>query len=788
MAKAIIEAAAKGDMKTLRNLLKESSEVDVRNEYGATALMEAAKHGHLDAVSLLLDSGADVNARNRSGATALIRAASWGHAEVAVCLLDRGAHVEATDKKGTTALLKASTWGQHDVVQALLERGADVNGKNYRGTGTVMRAAKHGHGDVLKSLIDHGAEINAKKLSGSTALMSASARGHTAIVQALIEAGAQVDIREKDGGTALTRAALRGHPDIVSILLDAGADPRVSGKGGKTPLCLAAMSGHTEVVRRLLDWQIKHPEEESMELQADEFGDSPLILASRTGRTNVVRLLLGCSEGHLASDHLSMRNKDGDTALIEAARQGHFEIVQVLLEQGANPNLKNGRGRTALMVAAAQGNPHLVGVLLDHGSEAEATDAEGETALSLATRKGFRDVIEALKKRQRQVHTTDTLPQETIRTYSRTPPERQEEPLIHQPDELLRSVMQLTQESDFLEPEGELPSKSEVARAAFSMARIVSEHDSPILLLGESGSGKDFLADYIHKHSARASGPFRSLNCASLPRELAESELFGHEQGAFTGATRRKSGVFELAKGGTVFLNEIGEMDLDLQAKLLTFLDTQTFTRVGGEREIESNARIIAATNKDLKKEVESGSFRLDLYHRLAVWPIRVPPLRERIEDIPLLTKILISDLCGKSGRTPPTIPTPALAKLCSCRWEGNIRELRNCLERALILCRGDSLESKFICFDTGQETRSSQEVAQSPAVASSRDVKRKRQPKPSRTELKEAYEQYIVNEGWTRARLAKHFGVDSSTLKKWFKDAGLPAGTAGRPKKKPGQ
>ncbi len=330
--------------------------------------------------------------------------------------------------------------------------------------------------------------------------------------------------------------------------------------------------------------------------------------------------------------------------------------------------------------------------------------------------------------------------------------------------------------SDLDDTLGEWPTRSRVMRATFSSARHASESEGTILLLGESGSGKDFLAQYIHKHSLRASHPFRSVNCAALPRELAESELFGHEKGSFTGATQRKRGVFELANGGTVFLNEIGDMPLELQAKLLTFLDSHRFQRVGGETEIESDSRIIAATNKDLNKEVAAGRFRLDLYHRLAVWPVRVPPLRERTEDIPLLTKVLLSDLCVKSKAVAPEVSQGALDKLSSHTWDGNVRELKNVLERALILCHGNPIDSEHIVLEQSYET-----VTVNEGTGAGRRI---RHAKPSLNELRAAYNQYIVRHAWSRARLAELFGVDSSTLKKWLKEAGLPAGSAGRPKK----
>jgi PAS domain S-box-containing protein len=231
---------------------------------------------------------------------------------------------------------------------------------------------------------------------------------------------------------------------------------------------------------------------------------------------------------------------------------------------------------------------------------------------------------------------------------------------------------------------------SPAMRATLTLARLAAKSDSIILLTGESGSGKDYLAGYIHKHSRRSTGPFYSVNCAAIPRELAESELFGYESGAFTGAGRRKRGLLELAEGGTLLLNEIGELSPTLQAKLLTFLDTRAITRVGGEKRIDVNARIIMATNKDLPKEVEEGRFRKDLYYRIAVLTIQVPPLRQRIEDIPILVRQLSTRLAAELQISQTTDIDPAtMEKLCRHTWPGNVRELRNELERALILFSG---------------------------------------------------------------------------------------------------
>jgi PAS domain S-box-containing protein len=246
---------------------------------------------------------------------------------------------------------------------------------------------------------------------------------------------------------------------------------------------------------------------------------------------------------------------------------------------------------------------------------------------------------------------------------------------------------------------------SAAMREPMAQARLAAETDSLVLLMGESGTGKDHFARYIHDKSSRSSGPLYVINCAAVSEELAESELFGHEAGAFTGAQRRKRGLLELAEGGTILLNEIGEMSMRLQAKLLTFIETKTFTRVGGEKTVTVDARLISATNRDLALEVSEGRFRGDLFYRLNVLQIRIPPLRERPEDIPLLVKQLISKLASDLHLpTVPEIYSETLEKLSEYKWPGNVRELRNVLERMVILSRGRTKELKNIGISEQEE------------------------------------------------------------------------------------
>jgi DNA-binding NtrC family response regulator len=228
---------------------------------------------------------------------------------------------------------------------------------------------------------------------------------------------------------------------------------------------------------------------------------------------------------------------------------------------------------------------------------------------------------------------------------------------------------------------------SKAMRSTLAQARMAAATDSIVLLLGESGSGKDFIARFVHEHSRRANGPFFAVNCAAVAPELAESELFGHEPGAFTGARGRKRGLLELAEGGTLLLNEVGELSLPMQAKLLTFLDTRSFTRVGGEVQISVSARLIAATNRELEKEVAERHFRADLFYRLNVLCIRIPSLRERKEDLPILVNEIMLQLAGELALHDfPRIDDKTIELLGTYHWPGNVRELRNVLERSLML------------------------------------------------------------------------------------------------------
>ncbi|EKD37414.1 MAG: hypothetical protein ACD_75C01140G0001, partial [uncultured bacterium] len=237
-------------------------------------------------------------------------------------------------------------------------------------------------------------------------------------------------------------------------------------------------------------------------------------------------------------------------------------------------------------------------------------------------------------------------------------------------------------------------SNSSRMQEVFEMVHRVADSNATILLRGESGTGKTLVAKAIHHNSKRSKRPFVAVNCSALPETLLESELLGHEKGAFTGAHTAKKGRFEQAEGGTLFLDEIGELSQNVQVKLLNVVQDREFQRLGGAFPIKCNVRLITATNKDLEKAVAEKSFREDLYYRLNVFPIYLPPLRERRTDILLLAEFFLSKYCEENDKKIRRISTPAIDMLMQYHWPGNVRELQNCLERAVLICDEDSIKS----------------------------------------------------------------------------------------------
>jgi two-component system nitrogen regulation response regulator NtrX len=240
--------------------------------------------------------------------------------------------------------------------------------------------------------------------------------------------------------------------------------------------------------------------------------------------------------------------------------------------------------------------------------------------------------------------------------------------------------------------------ESEGIQKILHMIQTVAPTDARVLVTGANGSGKELVARQIHDNSSRASGPFVEVNCAAIPSELIESELFGHEKGAFTSAVAQRKGKFEQAEGGTLFLDEVGDMSASAQAKVLRALQENKISRVGSDKDISVDVRVVAATNKDLKAAIANGEFREDLYHRLAVVPIHVPALAERASDIPLLVAHFLDVLCAQSGRPVPKVAKEAMSALQKAPWTGNVRELRNAVERLLIFCpAGGAIDGELV-------------------------------------------------------------------------------------------
>jgi two-component system, NtrC family, response regulator AtoC len=294
-------------------------------------------------------------------------------------------------------------------------------------------------------------------------------------------------------------------------------------------------------------------------------------------------------------------------------------------------------------------------------------------------------------------------------------------------------------------------------KAVLSLVERVARSDSPVLITGESGTGKELIARALHRLSQRESASLVDINCAAIAENLLESELFGHEKGAFTGALGRKMGLFELATGGTLFMDEIGELDTRLQGKLLRALEQGTFFRVGGTQKVDVNVRIIAATNKDLGKAVTEGSFRSDLYYRINTISISLPPLRERQVDIPLLAEHMLRQY---GGTNPPRLTADAIDALQHYHWPGNVRELRNVIERAVLLANGGVVHSHDLPIGAAAPV---QVHANGEAdVVSLADLERRH------------IEHVLRQQNWHQGRTAAILGISSKTLYRKMREYGF--------------
>ena len=299
-----------------------------------------------------------------------------------------------------------------------------------------------------------------------------------------------------------------------------------------------------------------------------------------------------------------------------------------------------------------------------------------------------------------------------------------------------------------------------------ALAIRIAASESPVLLQGETGSGKGVMANWIHRNGPRSQEAFLDLNCAGLSRELLESELFGHEKGAFTSALNAKQGLLEVADRGTVFLDEIGDIDLQVQPKLLKVLENHTFRRLGDVHDRAVDIRLISATHRDLLDLVRQQKFRSDLYFRINIVPLRVPALRERPEDIPVLAQYLLSQLTRERGRPEMVIEKPAMDLLQQYGWPGNVRELRNVLERAVLLTEDDCLAAKHLQFQSAT-------LAAQPMAHSLRGTLR---------EMERAHINFVLqDEGGSIERSARRLGIGRSSLYGKMKRHDISAGT-GRP------
>ena len=330
--------------------------------------------------------------------------------------------------------------------------------------------------------------------------------------------------------------------------------------------------------------------------------------------------------------------------------------------------------------------------------------------------------------------------------------------------ELRQSRDRLDEENQYLRDEigvrfnfGEMVGRSRPMKTVYEMVEKVAETDSAVLVYGESGTGKELVARAIHRRSTRREGPFVKVNCGSLPRELVQSELFGHEKGAFTGAIRQKKGKFELAEGGTIFLDEIGDLPLEAQVNILRVLQTKEYDRVGGEETLHADVRVIAATHRVLREMVAEGAFREDLFYRLEVIPIRLVPLRDRKADIPDLVEHFLHKKCEEMNRPLKRLTDRAMAAMASYTWPGNVRELENVVERTLVLADGNVVDVNDLPLD----------VEASRAEVSAEELEDSAIPLTRRLEdlERQLIEQALEQAGGVKTKAAEMLGIKTSAF-----------------------
>jgi transcriptional regulator with GAF, ATPase, and Fis domain len=320
--------------------------------------------------------------------------------------------------------------------------------------------------------------------------------------------------------------------------------------------------------------------------------------------------------------------------------------------------------------------------------------------------------------------------------------------------------------------------RSQAMARVFRLVEALRQGEATVLITGESGTGKEVIARTIHAHSPRRGGPFVAVNVAALPADLLETELFGHVRGAFTGATRDRAGRFELAAGGTLFLDEVGELPLGLQVKLLRVLQERTYERVGDAQTRHTDARIVAATNRDLRKAVAQGAFREDLYYRLRVFPVELPPLRARREDIEPLARLLLSRVGARTGRALRFSPE-ALRALLAHDWPGNVRELENALEYAATVCRGQTLQPEDLPAEVLAELRAPATLRAPERLEASVAPSAAAAVPPGGDEEARRIAAALEGHRWNRAAAAAALGVSRSTLWRRMRALGLDRGQA---------
>ncbi len=343
------------------------------------------------------------------------------------------------------------------------------------------------------------------------------------------------------------------------------------------------------------------------------------------------------------------------------------------------------------------------------------------------------------------------------------------------PDDLVITLkkaverLQLRRQVAFLQKEvaqqagiGQIVAVSPEMQQLMTLIQQMAQNDATVLIEGESGTGKELMARYIHHSGRKADGPFVAINCGALPESLLESELFGHVKGAFTGAIKDKKGLFEVADGGTLFLDEIGETSPSFQVKLLRILEDGTFRRVGGTMEHRVNVRIIAASNKDITSLVQKGQFRRDLYYRLKVIPIYLPPLRKRVADIKPLAEHFVSHYANHMGRRPSSLSPEAIDRLQAHTWPGNVRELENAIERALIFCQGEEIQPSDLPLEVCMPP-----VEAFESLESSDDM--------SMETVEQAHIRRVLEHcQWNRTRAAQELGIGYNTLWRKMKKYGI--------------